>query len=531
MAGNLTPSENFLNMLYSTGDFNAAADAYKGAEMAKDLDVLYKTGKTASEASKASSMFQKLSNASKILGNAAKGAARTVVNPLTVGLLGGELVAQGLAIPNRIAEFKANQEMQNVINAQNIAKQLEAQGYDKLTAYQMANNLPVQGFDIPDNELKSLEARKAETDKIVKEEQDALNKAKESYNRALEKVSATTSNIALSSEDNTDKTSEITNVTPTTPSGANDEVLAQAIRELPQQTAGSVEPTLEQQLSSQVVNPQGQITPQDMMAQLNNYYNKVNQLIQNDPRYSGQMVQPTNQYNIDPNELARYQRWDLASRAMGADSGMANAYQQQAVQNYQQQLANQAGVPYEDYINAMTERRKLGILSQQEQIENALKVQAAQATDMKSKLGYLQEMEKLRQETARALQKAELEGQYELVKAGMQGQASRDVANINAVGDIARQQMYLSHPTTQLQAAGGFLGNTMGYGGGTFTMNALLALSPQQRVALFGQNLSDDAIKMMFQGVPGVPTAAQQPQINQGQGILPTISNWINPQR
>lgn len=270
-----------------------------------------------------------------------------------------------------------------------------------------------------------------------------------------------------------------------------------------------------------------------MMAQLNNYYDKMNQLIQNDPRYSGQMVQPANQYNIDPRQLARYQSYDQFAKAFGVDGGMADLYQNQAVQNYQQQLANQVGVPYEDYINAMTERRKLGILSQQEQIENALKVQAAQATDMKSKLGYLQEMEKLRQETARALQKADIEGQYKLAEAGLTGEYGNRRELISQQGQNFRQQQQLQDPyrqfkdlSTGLESLSYGLGGPKGIGNYALGLpeeaRTVFALSPDYRV-------TNDVINQMFPG-----SSTYVPQVNNmqnaqqgGQGVLPWLSNVI----
>ena len=339
------------------------------------------------------------------------------------------------------------------------------------------------------------------------------------------------------------------------PSGANDQVLAQAIGYNPTKfdytnlnsvgnyglQAGTPEgmaraaydQTLEGQLANQVVNPQGQITPQDMMAQLNNYYNKVNQLIQEDPRYSGQMVQPSNQYNVDMDALARAQRGAQVYQAMTDYSKMPELLQQQAVQNYQQQLANQAGVPYEDYINAMTERRKLGILSQQEQIENALKVQAAQATDMKSKLGYLQEMEKLRQETARALQKADIEGQYKLAEAGLTGEYGNRRELISQQGQNFRQQQQLQDPYRQFKdLSTGIESLSYGLGGPQGIGNYALGL-PEEARTVFSLSpdyrVTNDVINQMF---PGSNTYV--PQMNNiqnaqqgGQGVLPWLSNVI----
>lgn len=340
-----------------------------------------------------------------------------------------------------------------------------------------------------------------------------------------------------------------------TPSGATDNVLAQAIGySNPQGFDGlgnyglqvgtsqgmaqaAYDASPEGQLMNTITQPkEGQIIPQDMMSILNDKYARLEQTIKNDPRYSGDIVQPNTPYNIDPQQLARYQSYDQFAKAFGVDGGMADLYQNQARQMYDQQMANQLGVPYEDYIAATTERRKYDILAQSQQIQDALQVQANQAKDMQTKLSILQKMQEVREKANNDLLLEDMRGRYDLAKAGVTAQAQRDVANINAARDIAKQQMYLTAPTTQLNAAGNYMGNLMGYGGGAVTLSNLLALSPQQRVALWGQNISDDAIRAMFANVRGIPaTALQQPQLNQqqggSQGFLPGLANFINPQR
>lgn len=57
-----------------------------------------------------------------------------------------------------------------------------------------------------------------------------------------------------------------------------------------------------------------------------------------------------NPYNIDEKELARMQRYDQYMNAFGVQSNMADQYVQQRQVMYEQQMANQASVPYEVYI-------------------------------------------------------------------------------------------------------------------------------------------------------------------------------------
>lgn len=63
-----------------------------------------------------------------------------------------------------------------------------------------------------------------------------------------------------------------------------------------------------------------------------------------------QMVLADNSYNINSKELARNQHFAEYYAAFTNPSQLANVQTNNAQQMYQQQIANQTGVPYEVYI-------------------------------------------------------------------------------------------------------------------------------------------------------------------------------------
>ena len=87
------------------------------------------------------------------------------------------------------------------------------------------------------------------------------------------------------------------------------------------------------------------------------YQDRLNMIRAQDPEYQGEVLTPANPYNIDIDRLRMIQAGDAASAAYRQAAGMAPSQfnqaqllQQQALDMYRQQLANQAGVPYEEYL-------------------------------------------------------------------------------------------------------------------------------------------------------------------------------------
>ena len=317
------------------------------------------------------------------------------------------------------------------------------------------------------------------------------------------------------------------NVPPTDIVNADEQpaVLPQAV--VPTQVANQQGPQEQAQMdyAQQIMNmtPQGYVSSQDIIDKLNAAYTNINQQINTDPRYQGGVVQANNPYNIDEKELARLQRADQYMNAFGVQSDLAGQYAQQRQVMYEQQMANQLGVPYNDYINATLEQRKARIASEAQQMENVLTLQAQQATDMKTRLEAMNKMQELRNDVATEMYKAELDAQ-----------TKKDVAMLSAVGGIAKTQAFTNAPSTMLQAAGQYAGNVGGILGGNYMYSNLWAMTPEQRGMFMnaGRPISDEELQAFFGRMGNVPAqfrtqGGQMPTQPQSQGILPNIAQWI----
>ena len=211
-----------------------------------------------------------------------------------------------------------------------------------------------------------------------------------------------------------------------------------------QSTTGGAAPISDQdfeaQLREQVLNPQNAISPTDMRDLLTQQYAAMQQTVNQNPYYGGEYIQPQG-YNIDQNTMRTLNLIDSADRLSGLPSReLSKNYADQQRQLYNAQIANQAGVPYEDYITGMTQRNIQNIMLQQKQAEQMLSAYAQQATNMKDKLGYLQEMAKLRQLSNQAIQLEQIKGWNALQNTNLQGQynyaQNKYIADQRLRGDI-----------------------------------------------------------------------------------------------
>lgn len=278
--------------------------------------------------------------------------------------------------------------------------------------------------------------------------------------------------------------------------------------------------------AQQIMNmtPEGYVSAQDIMNKLNAAYANINQQINADPRYQGGIVQPNNPYNIDENKLRLAQQAAENYTRLTNPAQLPDVVTRNSQVLYEQQMANQLGVPYSDYINATLEQRKARISNEAQQMENALKLQAQQATDMKTRLEAMNKMQQLRNEVA-----------TEMYKADLDAQTKKDVAMLNAVGGIAKTQAFTNAPSTMMQAAGQYTANVAGTMGGNYMNAALWMMTPQQRGNLIngGVPVSDDELKAFFTSVGNVPIQFRSPngqmpvQPTQQQGFLPSVAQWV----
>lgn len=547
MAGNI-PSEQYLNVLNLTGDPDLAAKEYIRLEREGQLNNLYKprwemaTSDEVAELTKnvnadnISKNVSKFTDKLKDAYNAAKsskvaGIAKGAMPALKgVAKAAGRFTAPVAAITTAGDLYDLYQASKASKNAQNIDKQtkqifnmfdnLKAQGYDELSAWQMANGLPVG------NAVQSSEAIQQHT-KSSTEKVDMKQKLKNEVNKDTQNLPQTNGNVEQFINNQIAKYGGYDNGETSVPSvdvantGEQPTVPPQATAPV-QNTQVPSQADYAQQIMN--MTPQGYVSSQDIMDKLNTAYANINQQINTDPRYQGGVVQANNPYNIDEKELAKLQRADQYMNAFGIQSDLAGQYAQQRQVMYEQQMANQLGVPYNDYINAALEQRKARISNEAQQMENVLKLQAQQATDMKTRLEAMNKMQQLRNDVATEMYKAELDAQ-----------TRKDVAMLNAVGGIAKTQAFTNAPSTMLQAAGQYAGNVGGVLGGNYMYSNLWAMTPEQRGMFMnaGRPISDEELQTFFGRMGNVPaqfrTQGGQPPVQQtqSQGILPSIAQWL----
>lgn len=505
----------------------------------QDLGNLYNKGEIdvpqKSVMTKTSKFADKLKDAYNVAKNSKVAGVAKGAMPVLKGAAraAGKFIAPVAAITTATDLYDLYQASKASKNAQNIDEQtkqvfntfdnLKAQGYDELTAWQMASGLPVG--NVVQSDQATQQPTKSSTKKVDMKQKMQNEVAKDTQN--LPQASGNVEQFINNQITKYGGYDGGANVPPTDIVNADEQPAVPPQAAIPTQVANQQGPQEQAQMdyAQQIMNmtPQGYVSSQDIMDKLNAAYANINQQINADPRYQGGVVQANNPYNIDEKELARLQRADQYMNAFGVQSDLAGQYAQQRQVMYEQQMANQLGVPYNDYINATLEQRKARIASEAQQMENVLTLQAQQATDMKTRLEAMNKMQELRNDVATEMYKAELDAQ-----------TKKDVAMLSAVGGIAKTQAFTNAPSTMLQAAGQYAGNVGGVLGGNYMYSNLWAMTPEQRGIFMnaGRPISDEELQAFFGRMGNVPAqfrtqGGQMPTQPQSQGILPNIAQWI----
>lgn len=277
------------------------------------------------------------------------------------------------------------------------------------------------------------------------------------------------------------------------------------------------------EIIKQLMSTESQITPQQMQEMIKGYYSQARDVINQNPLYGGEYVQPGG-YQIDPNEVARFSRLDYLDRLSGLPSrNMTQGYVDQQRQMYNAQMANRAGVPYEDYVKGMTERNAQDVLLRAKEVEQQLTNYANQSNDMKTKLQVVQALQinkqnaqnKLDEIYANYIKDSNLEkikADNEIRKQYVINKGNLNVRNAQDVADLVKTQYQMNHPSNMMRATGSFLGS----GALAFWQNPqglanfLAALSPQYHKALFGKVMNPNDINDIFtvqQAIQNNPSA------------------------
>lgn len=265
------------------------------------------------------------------------------------------------------------------------------------------------------------------------------------------------------------------------------------------------------EIIKQLMSTEGQITPQQMQEMIKGYYSQARDVINQNPLYGGEYIQPGG-YQIDPNQVARFSRLDYLDRLSGLPSrNMTQGYVDQQRQMYNAEMANRAGVPYEDYVKGMTERNAQDVLLRAKEVEQQLTNYANQSNDMKTKLQVAQALQinkqnaqaKLDEIYANYIKDSNLEkikADNEIRKQYVINQGNMNVRNAQDVADLVKTQYQLNHPSNMMKATGSFMGS----GALAFWQNPqglanfLAALSPQYHRALFGKVMNPNDINDIF---------------------------------
>lgn len=286
---------------------------------------------------------------------------------------------------------------------------------------------------------------------------------------------------------------------------------------------------LQQYMNAVGVNGQNQINTPELKQLIQDRYQAIQQDLAQDPRYQGNMI-PSQGYYVDPNELAQARSTDRMRAAAAHLAAVPYQSREQqllndAKMNYEIQIANQAGVPYEDYKAAMVDRQKQQILARQKEITDLLTLQAQQTTDMKERLNLISEIYKVNQQAQQAIDVANANAFGDIQKqqltnignanvaninrlGGIQKQqlaniGSANVATINTEGDIMQQRELFNDPTYQLKGTSQFY-SSMGYLPAQFQAGAIKNLSPTQQQAMFGTQFTPEQLSQMY-GTQNLP--------------------------
>ncbi len=500
--------------------------------------------------------------------------------------IGAMSIGEKEAVEARNQRRKVNQMVKEQEDAEAIKAGLIAQGVDPLTAHQQAygidpnanipkvNGRPTNQQDIAkaQGELEALQQQKAQTDAELAKEQALYDNAKMSYENRLREIQAQKA-MASSGGNN--------NVPPATPPVMDDNnsnnnnnnvqsVQPAVVPDVVNRVGASVgmntqdnnnnndkiqdvqntedanvqqpvvdqQPTFEEQLQQSIINPTGNLSTEELSNRLADIANQYRQTAQNHYLYNGQAIDPTlGQYNIDENRLNYLAGIDRSRNMLGVQLPSAvDTEMKNAQQLYQARMGNQLGVPYENYITAMGERRKAELDSYSQQMNQQLELAKQQATTLSEKLKYLQAQEKLRQDTALGYAKIDADVQNN-IRNNQTDIAVQDLSNQGMLTDRQMRELAETDRQNRLQPiqeqkATADLIEALSWVSDPNQRAWLVMTNPDLQMRLFGrrinpQNANDiNALNAFVKGSYGIDMN-NMGRVNQQQGLLQNIANRI----
>lgn len=288
---------------------------------------------------------------------------------------------------------------------------------------------------------------------------------------------------------------------------------------------------------NQLINPQGQVTPEQMRGYIDQAYNAQVQAANRNPLYGGEYVQPGG-YQIDPNELSRRQAEDEVLRRTSIYGGgpaytgnLAQNYVDNQRQMYNAQMANRAGVPYEDYVAGMAKRNADEIAIRQKQAEAQLTAYAQQSNDMNTRLQVAQKIMQSRQEAQnkiaeiyanmeRDLAVENMKGKWDYARQGLVNTGNMQQTALQGANAMNLEQYKQTNPQAVFRNMAYFLYNAgIPLMGDKSAMARLIASQPEAtQVQMFGRVVTPQEAEILLN--------AMQTQENSNPGWF---ANFLNP--
>lgn len=282
---------------------------------------------------------------------------------------------------------------------------------------------------------------------------------------------------------------------------------------------------------NQLINPQGQITPEQMRGYIDQAYEAQVQAANRNPLYGGAYIQPGG-YNVDTQRLESLRRGDLYRKAAGGNRvSAAQDYLDTQRMMYNAEMANRAGVPYEDYVTGMAKRNADEVAIRQAQAEAQLKAYAVQSNDMNTRLQVAQKIMHDRQDAQskiaeiyanrdKDLALAEMKGKWDYAKQGLANVGNMQQTAMQGANAMNLEQYKQTNPQAVFRNMAYFLYNAgIPLMGDKSAMARLLASQPQAtQVQMFGRVITPQEAEILLNSMQ------TQEQSNPGW-----FANFLNP--
>lgn len=263
------------------------------------------------------------------------------------------------------------------------------------------------------------------------------------------------------------------------------------------------------EMIKQLMSTDGYITPQQMQEMIKGYYSQARDVINQNPLYGGEYVQPRG-YQFSQRAVENLGMADYLAGRTGENS-YAQQYMDMNRRNYNASMANRAGVPYEDYVKGMAERNVQDVLLRAKEVEQQLTNYANQTNDMKVKLAVAQKLQENRINTQAELDKIyanyiadsnleRIKGDNAIRQQLVTNMGNLDVRNAQDTASLIQKMYEMNHPATTMKAFGSMAGSLalLFYQDPTQAANFLSAMAPQYHKALFGKVMNPKDMRDVF---------------------------------